>query len=83
MTPEPLAMVQESSKQVVPIASTAAELFIHSNTYVTNNTANGGSGGGLRTDGKANVHIDEAQIWFYNHHADSGSGGGLVVVGPA
>ncbi|MEO6689681.1 MAG: hypothetical protein ABIS07_02160, partial [Dokdonella sp.] len=63
--------------------STAAELFLHSNTFVSNNTANGGSGGGLRTDGKANVHIDEDQIWFYNNHADSGSGGGIVVVGPA
>ncbi|MEO5625793.1 MAG: hypothetical protein ABIQ70_07290 [Dokdonella sp.] len=63
--------------------TTAAELYLHSNTFVTNNTANGGSGGGLRADGKANVHIDDDQIWFYNNHADSGSGGGLVVVGPA
>ncbi|MEO7323252.1 MAG: hypothetical protein ABIW82_00325 [Dokdonella sp.] len=63
--------------------TTAAELYLHSNTFVTNNTANGGSGGGLRADGQANVHIDEDQIWFYNNHADSGSGGGLIVVGPA
>jgi hypothetical protein len=63
--------------------SSAAELYLHANTFVTNNTANGGSGGGLRADGKANVHIDEDQTWFYNNHADSGSGGGLVVVGPA
>ena len=61
----------------------AADLYLHSNTLVSNNTAgNGGSGGGIRVEGNANLHVDEPNTWIgYNKAADKG--GGIIVIGPA
>jgi hypothetical protein len=61
----------------------AADLYLHSNTLITNNTAtSGGSGGGLRVEGDSTLHADEPNTWIsYNKAADKG--GGIIVIGPA
>ncbi|HEX6833914.1 MAG TPA: hypothetical protein VF132_10320, partial [Rudaea sp.] len=59
----------------------SAELFLHSHTLIDGNEAtNGGSGGGLRVEGDALVHIDEPAIWIHDNIA-ADKGGGIAIVG--
>jgi predicted outer membrane repeat protein len=59
-----------------------ADLYVNTNTFVTNNTATS-SGGGIRAEGQASVHIDAPQTWIAYNEALGTQGGGVLVVGPA
>jgi predicted outer membrane repeat protein len=60
----------------------AADLYINANTFITSNTAQS-SGGGIRVDGNASLHIDAPQTWIAFNKALGSQGGGVLVVGPA
>jgi hypothetical protein len=59
-----------------------ADLYLNTNTFVTSNTAQS-SGGGVRVEGQASLHMDAPQSWIAFNKALSTQGGGLLVVGPA
>jgi len=59
-----------------------AELWINSETLITNNTATT-SGGGIRIEGNAMLRATDPQVWIALNHADGGYGGGVQVIGPA
>lgn len=60
----------------------AADLYVNANTFITSNTAQS-SGGGIRVDGQATLHIDAPQTWIAFNKALGTQGGGVLVVGPA
>lgn len=60
----------------------AADLYLNENTFITNNTANA-TGGGIRIEDNATVHIDADQTWIAMNEATNGYGGGIAVVGHA
>jgi hypothetical protein len=59
-----------------------ADLYLNANTFVTNNTANA-TGGGIRAEDNASVHIDADQTWIAQNEATNGYGGGIAAVGNA
>ncbi len=59
-----------------------ADLYLNTNTFVTSNTAQS-SGGGVRIEGQATLHMDAPQSWIAFNKALGTQGGGLLVVGPA
>ena len=60
----------------------AADLYINANTFITSNTAQS-SGGGIRAEGQATLHIDAPQTWIAFNKALGTQGGGILLVGPA
>jgi hypothetical protein len=58
-----------------------ADLYLNANTFVSDNTAVH-TGGGIRTDLQAKVHIDGDPIWINGNKAGD-YGGGIAVVGGA
>jgi len=63
-----------------------ADLYLHSHSLIDSNQAtNGGSGGGIRLEGTATLHADEAYVLISNNTAtgSGGKGGGILVQSPA
>jgi hypothetical protein len=61
-------------------ASNIATLTLDANTHIVNNTADV-SGGGIRTEGYAQLFVLAPQTTIFYNHAPGGYGGGIEVIG--